>query len=671
MARKWPSGTEYAEAIQQPSTAFPSVDYLSEATLTTTMLGLPAMASGQNAVAFHMEADGNPVAVRCFLGEQSDGQARYAAMAEHLLVRRIPAVVPAEWIDDGIRVNGQAWPVVVMPWVDGVPLHDAIEERLDADSASLERLADRWLDLVEALQVEGFTHGDLQHGNVLLDADDSFRLVDLDGVWVASMPVGAPDEYGHPNYQHAARSRHDWGATTDTFSALSIGVSMVALAERPDLRRFMTGENLLFTANDYRDPDGAAVWAELDQLSSPETLAMSTRLRNYCRMSAPPTESLTVALDPERVTAARTGTPAEHEPAPASDTGLPVGGLADGDVPWWQASAAAAATPDSVALAGAGASVNAQPTTQPEPVAARPTVVAPQPVAASRRTRAFAEVGLVAAGAGFLGSLIAGLIQRAIDDANLDAAIFVLVVSILVCAVVHSWPAFRQRAASKGIVDFAVGAVAGAVAAGISLAIADPIVESAVGFEATEQAGLVVYVWALAGALIGFAVGVLRSPLAAAAALALGAVGGAIGGFVFGLSNSLFIARGLVVDGLEIPTALAAALVAAVVALAVQLGTRSARSGLLEVVDGPGSGAVIEAHRGRATIGGSTRDTIRAAGAVPAAVTISFGDDQIVATTNTPVRLDGELVEGTFAVRERQVLGVNDLFVRVESKGAS
>lgn len=653
MARRWPTGTEYAEAIQQPSTAFPSVDYLAEGTLTTSMLGLPAMASGQNAVAFHMEAQGNPVAVRCFLGEQSDGRARYEAMAEHLLVRRIPGIVPAEWIDQGIRVNDDTWPVVVMPWVAGMPLHDAVEERLDRDAASLGRLADRWLDLVEALQVEGFTHGDLQHGNVLLDDDDSFRLVDLDGVWVESMYVGAPDEYGHPNYQHSRRSPHDWGPTTDTFSALAIGSSMLALAERPELRRFMTGENLLFNARDYLEPDEAEIWAELDQLSSSEALTMSQRLRSYCRMDRPPAELLTEALSGERIALSTQAAPSRVPQDSEDDGAVPLPSAGNDGDPWWN--------------------------TGTEPLVATDPHDAPLPsddlqpgavAASSSRGRSFLEIGAVGAIAGLIGSVAAGVLQGWIDDPALSPAVFVVVVAALVGGSIHSWPAFRQRAQQKGVLALLSGALAGTFAAAITLAIADPVVESAVGFGATDRPGLVVFVWALAGAMIGFVVGLLRSPLAAAAALTFGGIGGVLGGWVFSASTSEFVFRGLVVDGLSVLTMLSTALVGACIAVAVRMGTRSARSGLLEIVDGPGSGAVIEAHRGRATIGGSPRDTVMAQGARPGAVTITFGASEIVATATDSVRLDGDLVDGTFTVQDRQVLGVRDLFVRVEARSA-
>ena len=150
---RWPTGTEYAAAVQQPRTSFADSE-LQHGELTLTPLGIPASASGQNAIAFHMEAATRPVAVRCLLSAHDDGRQRYRALEEHVDAFDVPAVVAATWRDDGVRVHGQWWPVVIMPWVSGDPLHIAIEDRL-GDSARLSRLADRWLDLDEIAERSG------------------------------------------------------------------------------------------------------------------------------------------------------------------------------------------------------------------------------------------------------------------------------------------------------------------------------------------------------------------------------------------------------------------------------------------------------------------------------------------------------------------------------------
>ena len=52
------------------------------------------------------------------------------------------------------------------------------------------------------MQRAEFAHGDLQHGNVLVDQEGQLRLVDFDSVWIPQLQgQPAPTESGHPNYQ--------------------------------------------------------------------------------------------------------------------------------------------------------------------------------------------------------------------------------------------------------------------------------------------------------------------------------------------------------------------------------------------------------------------------------------------------------------------------------------
>jgi cell division protein FtsI/penicillin-binding protein 2 len=59
------------------------------------------------------------------------------------------------------------------------------------------------------LQQADFAHGDLQHGNILVDTSSTLRLVDFDGSWISGFQGDPPPrEPGHPNYQPAGRK---WG----------------------------------------------------------------------------------------------------------------------------------------------------------------------------------------------------------------------------------------------------------------------------------------------------------------------------------------------------------------------------------------------------------------------------------------------------------------------------
>ena len=225
--KRWPSGSEYAIAVQDPSVF--SDSGLRTGTLRTDMLGMPASRSGQSAIVFEVTTGDLPTAVRCFTSPPSDGKQRYDALAEHLRARPCSPLVPAQWVEQGVNINGDWFPVVKMEWAPGRPLNLVVEDHYD-DPAVLLELSKRWIDCVYELELAGIAHGDLQHGNVLVDNDARIRLVDLDGVWVPALNGNPPRELGHPNYQHPARSYSTWGRNVDAFSALLIYVALRALA---------------------------------------------------------------------------------------------------------------------------------------------------------------------------------------------------------------------------------------------------------------------------------------------------------------------------------------------------------------------------------------------------------------------------------------------------------
>lgn len=271
-ATTWPTGTDYSQAVQNPQSGFTDPS-LKRAVVATNTFGMPLAATGQNAVVFLLRDHDVEQAVRCFTTEPKDGSRRYTALASHLAGQPPTAITAARWLDDGIRVDAKSWPVVVMAWVDGQPFNRVVEDLVE-DRCGLIDIADAWVAMVDELQSADVMHGDLQHGNVLVDATGSFRLVDLDGAWVPTMEVGPPAEFGHPNYQHPQRGPAQWGRHGDSFSALVVETGLRALAADPALRRFLTGENVLFGREDLAN-SGRPIWSAIGASSDPEVVRLA------------------------------------------------------------------------------------------------------------------------------------------------------------------------------------------------------------------------------------------------------------------------------------------------------------------------------------------------------------------------------------------------------------
>jgi hypothetical protein len=136
---------------------------------------------------------------------------------------------------------------------------------------------------------------------VLVDTDGALRLVDFDGIWIpqlAGMPP--PSEYGHPNYQHPGR--YVWGRWLDTFSALVIYLSLVALSRAPGLwPALYNSKNLLFSKADFLPPFDTQAWRQLAALRDPEVDRLARRLRECCDPAWVPAGSLEALLRPPAV----------------------------------------------------------------------------------------------------------------------------------------------------------------------------------------------------------------------------------------------------------------------------------------------------------------------------------------------------------------------------------
>jgi hypothetical protein len=294
---RYPGFDDYMKAVQQPD-AFTTDELRRLELVVHPVFQIPSPASGTSAVVFKAMADGEPTALRFFTRADAGNGRRYDALHEHFVSKDLAgAVALPRWIGDGIRVNGRTWPVVRMQWVEGHTLNQHVEELVSRqDTGSLAALAGSWRDLVNRLQQADFAHGDLQHGNVLVDSGGSMRLVDFDCSWIADFAADAPpSETGHRNYQPANRP---WGRWMDTFPGLVIYLSLLALAKRPVWGALNTGENLLFAQQDFRSPFTTPAWAHLSNLQDRRLDELADRLKACCAPGWEATSGLDDLLGP-------------------------------------------------------------------------------------------------------------------------------------------------------------------------------------------------------------------------------------------------------------------------------------------------------------------------------------------------------------------------------------
>ncbi|MBB5070883.1 hypothetical protein BJ969_003971 [Saccharopolyspora gloriosae] len=280
---KLPQLIDYQQAVQAKLFADPA---LRHGTPITNPLKQATVVSGGFALTFRVEvpaAGGSrkQFAVRCFHKQGTRLEERYAAVADFIGQHRknLDFLTDVAYVPAGIQVNGNLFPIVRMPWVGGERLDAWVEDHIE-EPHRLDRVRQQVKRAAHRLRAAGAAHGDLQHGNILVDQHDHIHLVDYDGMYLPVLSTLGAAERGHPDYQHPDRGE-SFGDHLDVFAAYVIDLSLEALKHEPRLwQDFNTGENLIFESADFADPGRSELFAKLTCISAVEERVR--RLRQAC-----------------------------------------------------------------------------------------------------------------------------------------------------------------------------------------------------------------------------------------------------------------------------------------------------------------------------------------------------------------------------------------------------
>lgn len=224
---------------------------------------------------FPYENNGNRYAIRCWHAAINDIQNRTRHIAEAISDSGLPYFAEFEYVKDGIVTPQGTQPIVVMDWVDALPLKKYIEQNISRPQ-TLIKLAESFRTMVGELHKAHFAHGDLQHGNIMVKNDGSIMLVDYDSMYVPAL-AGSTDEIkGLAGYQHPARWKSRILAeNVDYFSELIIYTSIIGLAKFPELwgrLNLEDSETLLFSSEDISSPHTASIYSLLSRDSEMKPL---------------------------------------------------------------------------------------------------------------------------------------------------------------------------------------------------------------------------------------------------------------------------------------------------------------------------------------------------------------------------------------------------------------
>ncbi len=216
---------------------------------------------------FPFIAKGKKWAFRCWHANVGNMQKHYEALAKELAPLKLPYFCNFSYSPDGVLVNGFVYPTTTMEWIDGTNLKEYLCLYAN-DKRKIERLADSFLQMTKAMHKAKISHGDLQHGNILVNDKGELFLIDYDSVCTPSL-VGQPSAIvGLIDYQHPLRFTTQVLSSekNDYFSELIIYISILAIAKKPVLiekYNIKESERLLFSKEDFTDIEASPIYKEL------------------------------------------------------------------------------------------------------------------------------------------------------------------------------------------------------------------------------------------------------------------------------------------------------------------------------------------------------------------------------------------------------------------------
>jgi hypothetical protein len=277
----WPSSNDYTAAIQSPQICFSDVDLRAASVEKNRLTRMPKVWTGNFAQVYELRTGSGRWAVKCFTRASENLTARYAAISSAVAASNLPYFVDFRFLTDQMLVNGKRYPIVKMQWLEGQSIDKFVEANLFHPHILID-LAAQLVVMVQKLEEQKLAHGDLQHGNVVITSS-GLKLVDYDGMFVPSFSGSAAPEIGLPSFQHPRRGAADYAVGLDRFALLVMCTGLCALSVEPSIwYEFYTGDNLLFSAADFRGPGGSKLFQRLSAVNDENVKLFTNALRTAC-----------------------------------------------------------------------------------------------------------------------------------------------------------------------------------------------------------------------------------------------------------------------------------------------------------------------------------------------------------------------------------------------------
>lgn len=248
-------------------------------------LGGVEMYTGGFSIVFPVEINGEKWAFKCWHTPVGDVRDRLMKLSDELKRAPLPYFCNFEYVDEGLVVGGVPQPTTRMKWIDGDNLVGYICKNRKKET--LRKLAESFKAMCIDLHNNHIAHGDLQHGNILVDDAGRLFLIDYDSVYMPEMGKQADIIAGKQEYQHPNRKDNKSASEKlDYFSELIIYISILAVAEDLSLidkyKMAADEDCMLFRKEDFSDLCHSQVYKDIAALGG-EFVKLLDILKGYLK----------------------------------------------------------------------------------------------------------------------------------------------------------------------------------------------------------------------------------------------------------------------------------------------------------------------------------------------------------------------------------------------------
>jgi tRNA A-37 threonylcarbamoyl transferase component Bud32 len=178
---------------------------------------------GTHGIVFKFVGLQRKLAIKCFLNDVPDREARYKALHNAIATSGLERYfLNFEYLPAGIKVRNYWYPVLKMEWTDALDLEEILKHNMPRDNelnhAPIDLLAVNFATMIDHLHRAGIAHGDLDPSNLRCE-NYNFRLVDYDCSYVPELAGKLAPEVGNRKYQHPERTLKHFGPALDNYSS--------------------------------------------------------------------------------------------------------------------------------------------------------------------------------------------------------------------------------------------------------------------------------------------------------------------------------------------------------------------------------------------------------------------------------------------------------------------